>query len=195
MQMPTRKENTVTTPFTERKSIAMNIVYAISFFALCWYSSRGQLELTEYMASEYGYSLSMIPTNFAGYIMTLIISGLMSCLVAEVMMKLYYFFAYRYMRGLMPFSVNEFKTNFRPFLIIRNLIVGLLSLLCLTENGYFIIFGLNLFEMLATMIVIFPFYFFMKKYYIKDGYGGRVLVSFAIPFVLFNSITYISLLV
>ncbi len=191
--MPTRKDNNVITPFSENKSVWVNILYVISFFALNWYSSRGQLELTEYMAAEFGYTFSM-STGMGGYIMTLIISGLMSCLVAEVMMKLYYFFAYRYMRGLMPFSVIEFKRNFRPFLIIRNLIVGILSLLCLTENGYFIIFGLNLFEMLATMIVIFPFYFFMKKHYIKEGYGGRVLVSFAIPFVLFNLITYISLL-
>lgn len=194
MQMPTRKNNEVTTPFTAKSTLLLTVAYILSFFALSWYSSRGQLELTEYMAMEFDYTFS-VPTGMSGYIMTLITSGLMSLLVAEIMMKIYYFFAYRYMRGFMPFSLKEFKANFRPFLIVRNILVGLLCLLCLTEDGYFIVFGLNMFEMLATMAVIFPFYFFMKKNYIKDGYGGRVLASFAIPFVIFNLITYITLLV
>ena len=194
MNMPTRKQQRVTTPFIGKNVPVITALYALSFVAANWYAARGQLELTEYVASSYGYSLT-VPTGISGYIVTLIVSALTSFVVCEPVMKIYYFFAYRYMRGLLPFSVKEFKCNLRPFLAVKNVALGLLSLLCLTEDGYFIVFGLNMFDMLLTMITIFPFYFYMKKRYIADGYGGRVLVAFAVPFIVFNAITYVTLLV
>ncbi|MEG1519767.1 MAG: hypothetical protein RR458_02150, partial [Clostridia bacterium] len=109
----------------------------------------------------------------------------------ELFMTVYYFFGFQGMRGLLPFSNYEFKANIRPFMVVRNLIWAVLSATMFINGGYTIGIGYIIFENLATMIVFLPAFFFMKKYYIKDGYGGRVLWSIAVPYLIMSTMTTI----
>lgn len=186
MTQITRKEGKIETRMSR---LNINIVYLLLFltFALAnLFYVRSEMSLIGYLIASYGLSFN-IPSNVLTYIIFSIVNALISILLLEAVMTIYYFFSFQYMKGLTPFSLNEFKTNARPYLILRNVIWAVLASTMFLQGGYTIGFGMMFFEELSTMIIFFPLFFFMKKNYIKEGYGKNVLLSFAIPFFIFNA--------
>lgn len=188
--MPTRKQGKVNSPVAK---INVILVYALLILTFCFaniYVARCEIDVIKQYATDYAVDFAM-PTSATGLIITLITSSIMSVLLLELYMSVYYYFAYRHMRGFMPFSSSEFKSNLRPFMVLRNVIWGLLSLLAFLPSGYFIPLTISFFETLSNLIIVFPFYYYMKHYYIADGFGGRVLISFAFPLFIFTVISSI----
>ena len=188
--MPTRKQSKVESPLAK---INVVLVYALLFITFCFaniYVARCEIDLIMQYSADYSVDFA-VPTNTTGFIITLLTSSFTSVLLLELYMSMYYYFAYRHMRGFMPFSSKEFKNNLRPFMVLRNVIWGLLSLLAFLPSGYFIPLTVSFFETLSNLIIVFPFYYYMKKLYIVDGFGGKVLVSFAFPLFIFSVISSI----
>lgn len=188
--MPTRKESKVESPAAKLNAV---LVYALLFITFCFaniYIARCELEAIGQTVSDYEINF-MIPTNTVGYLVVLLSLSLTNVLFLELYMSVYYYFAYRQMRGLLPFSSKEFKSNLRPFMVVRNLIWGALSLLAFLPSGYFIPMSISFFETLANLVIVFPFYYYMKNYYIADGFGGRVLTAFSFPLFIFSAISSI----
>lgn len=191
MTIYTRKSEKVTTAFTKAN---IYLVYALLFitFALAnLFYARGNIELLGSVAKAYGLNIA-ITKGLSTYIFYLIVNGLISIVVLEVIASIYYMFAFKYMRGAMPFTIMEFKQNLRPFIVLRNVIWGVLSATMFLQGGYTIGVGYSFFESLATMIIFFPMFNFMNKNYVAKGYSKNLLLAFAVPFFIFNVVTVVT---
>ena len=181
-----RKEGIIKSPFTKKNSIVVYILLFLTFLVTDLFGARSSFIVTIELAMQ---QLEMVmPATISMFILYVAISSAVSLLLLELYLTVYYFFAFQSMRGFMPFSVKEFKQNARPFFILRNIIWACLSGLMWIPGGYFIGIGTIIFEIMATMIVLFPLFFFMKKHFVKDGYAGKIFNSFIIPFVIYNSL-------
>ena len=185
-----RKEGVITTPFTKKNSMIVYILLFLTFLVTDIFTARSQFVST--MATVSQMADVVIPLTTGTFIAFIVFNSIISLLLLELYLMVYYFFAFQSMRGFMPFSNKEFKENARPFFIIRNLIWAGLSGLMWIPGGYFIGVGYLLFEIIATMIVLFPMFFFMKKHFVKDGYAGKIFMNFVIPFLVYNGINIFS---
>ncbi len=181
-----RKEGVITTPFTKKHKILVYLLLFLTFLVTDVFSVRSEFMWYTSLATE--MTGIAIPLTLSTFVVYVVLDAIVSILLLELYLTVYYFFAFQSMRGFMPISNREFKENSRPFFIIRNIIWAGLSSLMWLPGGYFIGVGSLLFELIATMIILFPMFFFMKKHFVKDGYAGKIFNSFIIPFVIYNSL-------
>ncbi len=190
MEIISRKQKEINTPFTKLNKWLVYAIMFVSFLFCDLYYIRTAFISTEVlMLQMFGMQVEMTSGMYIAY---LLFNALLQTIVLEVVFTIYYYFSYQSMRFFMPFSLKEFKANIRPFFIVRNLIWTGLSLLMLLPKGYFVGVGAVAFEMIANVIVFFPAFFFMKKYYIKEGWNSRILMSFAMTFIIFNGVSIVS---
>lgn len=189
MNIFTRKDGEIVTPFTKMNQLWQYLAIFVTFTFTNLYILRGQFTTALQIYAELAETV-ILPTTgmFIAYIL---LNALVSTILLEVFLSLYYFLAFQSIRGLMPFTNREFKSNIRPFMAIRNVIWALLSATMFIEGDFFLGVGYVLFENLATMIIFLPAFFYMKKRYIKDGYSAKVLTSFAMPYLIITTFTIV----
>lgn len=117
---------------------------------------------------------------------TVAVVAFFEILMLYITISIYNFIAGWSTRGEIPCNTRELFKNLMPFFVIRNLILGGLSLLMFIPSGAFVSIGLMAFEPFATMLIFFPAFFAVKKRYIKQGYGKEILQAYAVPYIIFQ---------
>ena len=180
-QMPSsRKEEKIVTFATKIPMFAWIVLLFCSFIFANLFDLKMLMETYRQIFSLF--------EKFEGNIFFNSLVILMSGAV-EIGFLFLYFYVYnsiaqRYVRVKLPYTSKEFAHNIIPFFIIANILNGLMSLTMFVEGGIYISFGILFYEMFSIMLIFFPAFFFMKKHYIKDGYGEKILLSYAVPYVI-----------
>ncbi len=184
-----RKQENITTPLQKINPILVGIMLVASFFVMDIYQARSEIFLVQLQLPS--FNLDPIQLSFRTVVLLMFMSAVLYTLINEIYMEVYYYFAYKGLNRRIPFTKREFKQNFRPFIILRNLMLAPLSLLKFINGGMFVAMGTFGFEFLTTSIVIILAFYYFKKHYIKEGYTRVVLLSFVIPFIAINGLQMI----
>ncbi len=170
--------------------IGSKIPYIIWMLLLIASYAFAELFMTKITMNSYMYLFSdyinLLETD-TFYFSILGMVSLLESVMLYVQIAIYNFIARWYLRGEIPCETRELFRNLIPFFIVRNLIWGSLSLLMFIPSGIFVSIGLAAFEMLATMIILFPAFKSIKKRYIKQGYGREILQAYAVPYLIFQA--------
>lgn len=161
------------------------IFVLISFIWLHLYSTTADLNV-----------LNIHSTGFksieAYSIMSILMSGLFDYLIFELV-----FFLYKFILGfsiysfIVPRDILNFR--FRFWFIIRNIILGLIFNL----RFFYPYIGtyLCVFELTLNMALLIWFYFDIKRDYVEPLVGQFVFKTLSVPFVIYEVIVVISMMV
>ncbi len=175
----------------EGKSPILKIPYGyVIFFLICsfipaqWMMGELSMNETAAMLSE------MMGILLSGGVAMRIAMHISSAVVAwfsfEIVAIIYYNLAFRFSLFTLPFTKWEFVRNLRVFMIGANLIQGLLSLLYLLPSNIMLGIGLMSFELFASVLAMIPFFLYMNRCYVQKGHSALVLRSMALPYLAFN---------